>query len=560
MKLEHNMDETFNEGKKIKYKFRYPGPSSFSESEIATSLFFGREEEKKELFQLILAEDLIVVYAKSGYGKTSLLNAGIYPMLRNKKYAPFPIRFINKDFTPTQTVRGLLLNHYSEPYFIPGKERLANDTDSDLISFLKKFRIIIRSDELKPVLIFDAFEELFTFKHTEEFRETFFKEIAKLVREIKEGNLKYKIVISIREDYLGRIENLSSDIPLIFANRFRLNALNRTNAESAIMKPVEVIFDDDVNISRPFKFTSKAVKRILDELDGSILKEEIKNQKQIWKKGENKTKEIEPLYLQIVCSELEEKLETTKNGVREIKVEDVENMKGIVTDYYNKQFNKLKDKLDKKRISKIQELIEGELISEGRRTPTDFKKVIKRPEIDKMGIDMLIENRLLKVEEFHDTELLEISHDALVEPIEVSAKDRKNKQKRRKIQRKILLSVISALVISSFIIFYLYQMQEKRYKEEILILENNASQKTSDSLRIALQQSTNEKNYLDLTLTSVKHDYEYQLDLNDSLDNIIKRRDSMVLAINSDLPDSLRRNLRKYDKRFKTDTIQKKNK
>ena len=40
----------------------------------------------------VLANRMVVVYAKSGLGKTSLLNAGVAPRLRDEGYLPLIVR------------------------------------------------------------------------------------------------------------------------------------------------------------------------------------------------------------------------------------------------------------------------------------------------------------------------------------------------------------------------------------------------------------------------------------------------------------------------------------
>lgn len=50
---------------------RYPGIHPFKESE--KELFKGREAEKRELLDLVIVHPMVVLFAKSGIGKTSLL-------------------------------------------------------------------------------------------------------------------------------------------------------------------------------------------------------------------------------------------------------------------------------------------------------------------------------------------------------------------------------------------------------------------------------------------------------------------------------------------------------
>src|SRR5262249_40662634 len=54
---------------------RYPGAQPFSDDALSRKIFFGREPEVIALSDQILANRMVVVYARSGLGKTSLLNA-----------------------------------------------------------------------------------------------------------------------------------------------------------------------------------------------------------------------------------------------------------------------------------------------------------------------------------------------------------------------------------------------------------------------------------------------------------------------------------------------------
>ena len=56
--------------------YRYPGPHSFQDKDVERDSFFGRKPEIRDLVNKILSFRLIVLFGKSGLGKTSLLQAG----------------------------------------------------------------------------------------------------------------------------------------------------------------------------------------------------------------------------------------------------------------------------------------------------------------------------------------------------------------------------------------------------------------------------------------------------------------------------------------------------
>jgi hypothetical protein len=73
----------------------WPGLATFEEADSA--FFHGRGVEAAELLQLVQRETLTVLFGRSGLGKTSLLNAGLYPALREEDYLPVHIRLDHGD-------------------------------------------------------------------------------------------------------------------------------------------------------------------------------------------------------------------------------------------------------------------------------------------------------------------------------------------------------------------------------------------------------------------------------------------------------------------------------
>ena len=61
---------------------RYPGVSPFTRDQ--RNIFFGRSEDIKKLKKLILLRNQVLLYSKSGIGKTSLLDSGVIPLLSDK--------------------------------------------------------------------------------------------------------------------------------------------------------------------------------------------------------------------------------------------------------------------------------------------------------------------------------------------------------------------------------------------------------------------------------------------------------------------------------------------
>ncbi|MEO0877994.1 MAG: hypothetical protein AAFY48_25600, partial [Bacteroidota bacterium] len=76
----------------IRKQYRYPGAQPFQT--IEKEIFFGREQDVEQLYQLIQLEPLVVLFAKSGLGKSSLINAGLIPRVEaDQNLDCFNIRF-----------------------------------------------------------------------------------------------------------------------------------------------------------------------------------------------------------------------------------------------------------------------------------------------------------------------------------------------------------------------------------------------------------------------------------------------------------------------------------
>src|SRR5204862_3146500 len=66
------------------------GLASFTEGD--QEFFVGRGDEIQQLVRLVRRDTLTLLYGVSGLGKTSLVQAGLFPRLRNENYLPVPIR------------------------------------------------------------------------------------------------------------------------------------------------------------------------------------------------------------------------------------------------------------------------------------------------------------------------------------------------------------------------------------------------------------------------------------------------------------------------------------
>ena len=176
-------------------------------------LFFGREKEIEELYEKTLLAKLILVYGASGTGKTSLIHCGL-----SNKFTPsdwFAI-FIRKGEDIGQSLFRELREKAIEE--IPEGASLQEAVES------------VYLDHFIPIyLIFDQFEELFIMGSQAE-QQDFFDMLAQLLR----SRVVCKVMIIIREEYLAYFSDFEATLPILFDNRYRVEAMQQSQLESVI--------------------------------------------------------------------------------------------------------------------------------------------------------------------------------------------------------------------------------------------------------------------------------------------------------------------------------------
>lgn len=172
---------------------------------------------------------LLVIHGFSGVGKSSLLQAGLIPALKNDSI----------DSTP---VFPILIRHYTD-WFEKIKENLINNIHEEIDSADSIIEKLKYKDNRINILIFDQFEEFFFVEKDEERRKDFYQFLCKSI------NLtNTKIIFSLREDYLydlleieriGRSRGFQSPVDA-FTNildrehRYELSDLSKEEAKEAV--------------------------------------------------------------------------------------------------------------------------------------------------------------------------------------------------------------------------------------------------------------------------------------------------------------------------------------
>lgn len=437
---------------------RYPGLSPFTAEQ--KDIFFGRDNDIKELSKLIFIERKVLLYSKSGYGKTSLLNAGVIPRLKgeNAEFEFITIRFTSYNreskFTPNNIFLQTIKKHTD--FAETEKKQTFLDTYAshykDTYWFLFKKNQVVGKEEKNYILVFDQFEELFSYpsKQIKEFYYQFaeliksgrqplfvndFKsEILKNKKQIDADSLELfyddinvQCVFSMRSDRLSELNMLADKITDIQKVFYELQPLTSEQARQAITVPAQKEGDFD---SHSFEYETKAIQKILDALTN---------------KGNQK---IETTQLQIVCQRIELNLPTSK-GLGNVKIleTDIPVFSDIFLSFYNEAITKVTT--DDKNA--VRQFIEDQLIIEGKRISLD--QFVCQRYVNSETLDTLVDTRLLRAER-NSVEgfSYELSHDTLVPPIREEAKERIASERDKKRRRRILIITAISLVTLAIVL------------------------------------------------------------------------------------------------------------
>ena len=285
----------------------YVGPRAFS----AGDALFGRDRERRDLANLLIAERVVLLHAPSGAGKTSLIQAGLVPLLEERGFRPTAAARVK-----TPPPDGL---HVHNPYIHSvALDLLDGKRDPGELAEIRFAEIIT---EIKPppgegylVLIFDQFEELLSIDPTDwENQAVFFKELGAA---LQDGHLW--TLISMREDYMGGLDRFLRYVPGHLRTTYRLDFLDRAAAEVAIRRPASargVEFADDAAAKLVAKLGKVQVPSSSEEVDAPY---------------------IQPFQLQVVCRRLWKVLDRG-NDFSTIELRDVEKHAHIpkaLADYY----------------------------------------------------------------------------------------------------------------------------------------------------------------------------------------------------------------------------------
>lgn len=437
----------------------WKGLVSYTEEDVieGSYIFSGRRDITLALLSMVKNNLLVTLYGKSGIGKTSMLQAGLFPLLRRDNYLPILLRpaeidYDNFDAYVIETVKDQLEKHNVTRY-VAGKDgRFNQKTDNDTDDSVGNIALWFASSkfydsdnrEVFPVLVFDQFEALFIGsrdKGSEVLRglHTMIDDSELQCPEdvVCHNEANFRIMLVVREDDLFRLEDAIDELSCrsMKDNRLRLRALTDAQAREVIEKPVDELKGKTGFSLIPDDEREEVIKRIIDI-------------------SRNRSGKVDSAILSLVCREL---YSLANGGVITSRlVGQID--KNPLGRFYSKAIRGLKDE---ERL-----YIESLVDNRGRRRTvfrSNINKYIKEPDKLFNGENKLLQNvpGTKPADGDPENQPVELVHDLLAKAVAES------KGRRRKINsyrsRKASLASLSIILFCTVFAIIGAQVNLKSY-------------------------------------------------------------------------------------------------
>jgi WD40 repeat protein/serine/threonine protein kinase len=350
----------------------YRGLQSFEEAHAA--LFFGRDSETAALVDRLTSQPWVVITARSGTGKSSLVRAGVLP------------RFVQEVRDgPSWNVLTMLPSQRPFSMLIQLLAPALNTTEPDLrqtaeTSPADVARELRDPGRRKTLLFIDQLEEIFTLSSEEE-RELF----VALLEHLVSPSSSIRLISTIRSDFLGHFDRVSSLREAFARSLYLLAPMDEQDLRAAIVSPAKLLgfeFEQPEDVS--------ALLRSASSVEAGL-----------------------PL-LEFALAQLWEMRDPVKRVIPHDALDRVGGVEGALVRHADEVLGALSPAARKEARSILLHLVSGSR-TRVRKTAKDLlDAALERREVVQATLDALVRGRLLVTGEAEGEGTYEIVHEALI--------------------------------------------------------------------------------------------------------------------------------------------------
>lgn len=405
--------------------------------------FYGRDQELKDIASIIKQNAFTTLYGISGAGKTSIINAGLFPLLDKQSFLPIYIRLdhnaghVPYDMQIIKAVDNALDSIGAEPEDIIGLD-IESELDK-LWLYFHSHRFWSKDNHvINPIIFIDQFEEIFTKNDDTDNIWSFFNIIDSLQYSTPTERIlnamenadqfvsfgeeqNFRMVFSMREDFLARLEDYSYNIPALRKNRIGLKPLNGLQALEVILKPCP----DMVNRKVALHIISKVVGKMVTDNERKL-----------------EATSVDTSILSLFCTELYNYAMSDNKG--EISIPLVDLYGGNILEWF---YDRNMQILPKQTYIYLENQL---LTHSGFRNSVALENLLENGVLQEQ-LDLLAENRIIRIEDVNHNLRVEFTHDVLCR-IAKKRKDERDKLEKMKGEQ----AARKAFTIDNIILFSVF--------------------------------------------------------------------------------------------------------
>lgn len=391
----------------------FPGPKPYQVDQAA--VFFGRDAQVDELTSYVLSSSAVLLHAPSGYGKSSLVEAGLRPSLAELGVAVLPtVRLGRAQAVPHDGSADAQEN----PFVRVVRETL------DPAAPPAPLRQLLAGDAVR-VLVLDQFEELFLEPALWQERGAFLEQL----RDALDADRRLRVLLALRSDYLADLLPYETSLPSRLVVRYGLPSLDEQGARRAV--------------SAACRETGVA----LSEQDLDALLDHLLVLEPAYPDGPRvRGQSVNLVQLQVVCRRLwaeragSDGSATSVTGTTDLAASMRLFVDGAVAEVVRDL------RLDEGVLRRWLE--EQLLTANGRRAVVALDE--EASGLPRRAVERLEQARLVQVEQRNRTQWVELSHDSMVAALQQSNRGWEHRHDRQYRRRVALAGLLALAVLAAF--------------------------------------------------------------------------------------------------------------
>ena len=356
----------------------YVGPRAF----VTGEPLYGRDRERAELLDLLIAERVVVLHAPSGAGKSSLVHAGLIPDLIAEGFFVWPVIRVGMEHVGS-----------ANRYLASALRCIEVGAEATSLA------AALDGEERAEVLIFDQFEEVLTLDPNDRAaKHAFFAALGEALRSPRRW-----AVFAMREEFVASLAPYVRAVPTRMRATFQLELLGVAGALAAAQQPAR---------AAGVEFEDAAARRLIDDL------RQVKVQAADGATRVALGPFVEPVQLQVACRNLWGRLPEGDKQIDTGDIAAIGDVDAALTEYYDAEVAAVAGETALER--EIRGWFDRALITE-----QGLRGQVLQTEGISAGlanavIGRLIDAHLVRAEKRRGMTWFELAHDRLIAPVRAS--------------------------------------------------------------------------------------------------------------------------------------------